>query len=172
MHHTLPVLIAVLALPGCVGAAGHRDLVRDAPRFDVARAFGGASAGEGRLKVAFRKTRSVHVESLGAIGPDGTITVDQVVTEQGGKTTNRQWRLHETAPGHYAGTLSDAAGPVEGEVEGNCLKLRFAMKGDLRAYQWLYAMPDGRTIENRMSIRKSGVLVARLKETISRRDQD
>lgn len=171
MHCTLPALIAAFSLAGCVGAAGHRDLAGDAPRFDVARAFTGASAGEGRLKVAFRRTRSVHVESTGHVAPDGTIIVDQIVTE-GGKTSTRQWVLRETAPGRYAGSLSDAAGPVEGVVKGNCLRLSFPMKGDLTAHQWLYAMPDGRTIENRMSIRKSGVLVARLKETISRRGQD
>lgn len=171
MHRSLPALIAAIALAGCVGAAGHRDLARDAPRFDVARAFTGASLGEGRLKVAFRRTRGVHVESAGHVAADGAIIVDQTITEQG-RTSTRQWLLRETAPGRYAGSLSDAAGPVEGVVEGNCLRIRFPMKGDLTAHQWLYAMPDGRTIENRMSIRKSGVLVARLKETISRRDQD
>ena len=38
------------------------------------------------------------------------------------------------------------------------------------ARQWLFAMPDGRTVQNRMSIRKSGILVARMRETITRRD--
>lgn len=172
MHLAFPALTAAAcALSGCVGAAGHRDLVRDGPRFDVARMFTGASQGDGQLNVAFRRTRGVHVESTGQVAPDGTITVDQIITEQG-KTSTRQWLLREAAPGRYAGSLSDASGPVEGVVEGNCLRLRFPMKGDLTAHQWLYAMPDGRTIENRMSIRKSGVLVARLKETISRRDQD
>lgn len=172
MFRALPALIVALALPGCVGAAGRDALASDAPRFDVARAFAGASTGEGRLKVAFRPMRSVHVESTGVLSPDGSLIVDQIVTEQDGKTTARQWRLRETAPGRYAGSLSDATGPVEGVVEGNCLKLSFAMKGDLTGHQWLYAMPDGRTIENRMSIRKAGVLVARLKETIRRRGQD
>lgn len=172
MHRTFPVLIAALVLGGCVGSAGHRDLVRDVPAFDVARAFGGATAGEGRLKIAFRRTRGVHVESTGRVAPDGTITVDQIMTEEDGKITTRQWVLRETAPRHYSGSLSDATGPVEGVVEGNCLRLSYPMKGDLTAHQWLYAMPDARTIENRMSIRKSGVLVARLRETISRRDQD
>lgn len=124
------------------------------------------------MKIAFRKMRAVHVESTGRQDADGTITVDQVITEPGRKTTTRQWLLREAAPGRFAGSLSDAAGPVEAVVEGNCLKLSFRMKGDLTAHQWLYAMPDGRTIENRMSVRKSGVLVARLKETIRRRNQD
>lgn len=178
MHRTPPAVIvaALIAasvwLSGCVGAAGHRALVRDGPQFDVARVFTGASTGEGRLKVAFRKTRSVHVESTGILAPDGTITVNQTITEGGGKTSTRQWLMRETGPGHYAGSLSNAAGPVEGVVKGNCLKLSFRMKDDLTAHQWLYAMPDGRSIENRMSIRKSGVLVARMKETISRRNQD
>lgn len=163
----LPVLIA---LTGCVGASGRPGLASDAPTFDVARAFVGASAGEGRLKIVFRKTRPVHVQSTGHQAKDGTIVVDQIITEPGRKATTRQWRLREVAPGRYAGSLSDAAGPVEGAVRGNCLELRFRMKGDLTAHQWLFAMPDGRTVQNRMSIRKSGILVARLHETITRRD--
>jgi len=163
----LPVLIA---LTGCVGASGRPGLASDAPTFDVASAFFGASAGEGRLKIAFRKTRPVHVQSTGHQAEDGTIVVDQIITEPGRKATTRQWRLREVAPGRYAGSLSDAAGPVEGAVRGNCLELRFRMKGDLTAHQWLFAMPDGRTVQNRMSIRKSGILVARLHETITRRD--
>lgn len=168
----LALLVLPLVLAGCVGRAGRSDLARNDPRFDVARAFVGASKGEGQLKVAFRKRRAVHVESSGKLAPDGTIVVDQIITEERGRTNTRQWLLRETAPGRYSGSLSDAAGPVTGEIAGNCLKLSFPMKGDLTAHQWLYAMPDGRTIQNRMSIRKSGVLVARLKETISRPGQD
>lgn len=172
MYRVLAALILLAAfLSGCVGAAGHGSLKRDAPTFDVARMFVGASTGEGRLKVAFRKTRAVHVESQGRIGPEGAIVVDQVITEDGGKTSSRQWLLRPIGPGRYAGSLSDAAGPVEGVVEGNCLKLRFPMKKDLTAHQWLYAMPDGQSIENRMSIRKSGILVARMKETIRLQDR-
>ncbi|MBL0965381.1 DUF3833 family protein [Blastomonas sp. UPD001] len=164
------LLSALVALTGCVGASGRAGLTSDAPAFDVARAFVGASAGEGRLKIAFRRTRPVHVESSGHRAEDGTIVVDQVITEPGRKTSTRQWRLREVAPGRYAGSLSDATGPVEGVVRGNCLELRFRMKGDLTARQWLFAMPDGRTVQNRMSIRKSGILVARMRETITRRD--
>ena len=166
----LSLLPVVIALTGCVGASGRPGLASDAPTFDVARAFVGASAGEGRLKIVFRKTRPVHVQSTGHQAKDGTIVVDQIITEPGRKATTRQWRLREVAPGRYAGSLSDAAGPVEGAVRGNCLELRFRMKGDLTAHQWLFAMPDGRTVQNRMSIRKSGILVARLHETITRRD--
>jgi len=166
----LSLVPVVIALTGCVGASGRPGLASDAPTFDVARAFVGASAGEGRLKIAFRKTRPVHVQSTGHQAEDGTIVVDQIITEPGRKATTRQWRLREVAPGRYAGSLSDAAGPVEGAVRGNCLELRFRMKGDLTAHQWLFAMPDGRTVQNRMSIRKSGILVARLHETITRRD--
>ena len=166
----LSLLPVVIAPTGCVGASGRPGLASDAPTFDVARTFVGASAGEGRLKIAFRKTRPVHVQSTGHQAEDGTIVVDQIITEPGRKATTRQWRLREVAPGRYAGSLSDAAGPVEGAVRGNCLELRFRMKGDLTAHQWLFAMPDGRTVQNRMSIRKSGILVARLHETITRRD--
>lgn len=171
MRRALPlVLSGALMLAGCVGSAGRAGLAADAPAFDVASAFVGRSKGEGQLKIAFRKTRTVHVESNGHRTDDGTIVVDQVITEPGRKTSTRQWRLREVTPGRFVGSLSDAAGPVAGEVHGNCLELRFRMKGDLTARQWLYALPDGRTVQNRLSIRKSGILVARMHETITHSD--
>lgn len=170
MTRALLLLPLALLLTGCVGGSGRAGLASDTPRFDVARAFVGVSAGEGRLKIAFRRTRAVRVASTGHRAGDGTIVVDQIITEPGRKTSTRQWRLREVAPGRYAGSLSDAAGPVEGVVHGNCLELRFRMKGDLTAHQWLFAMPDGRTIQNRMSIRKSGIIVARMHETITHSD--
>ena len=44
----------------------------------------------------------------------------------------------------------------------------FAMKGGLKAEQWLYLKRGGQVAKNVMVIRKFGIPVARLTETITR----
>ena len=86
--------------------------------------------------------------------------------DRGHRPETRQWRFRRLGPNRYAGTLSDAAGPVAGEVQGNMLHLRYPMKGGVSAEQWIYLQPDGRTALNRMRLTKLGITVGRLDETI------
>jgi len=138
-------------------------------RFDPRVFFDGRSRGEGRLKVVFRAARLVHVRSEGhREGP--TLVLEQRVAEEGERPRTRTWRIREVAPGRYAGTLSDAAGPVSGATQGNRLHLWFRMKGGLKADQWLTLAPDGCSAHNLMKVRKLGVVVATLDETIRRTD--
>lgn len=165
-----PAALAVsVALAGCV-PSGH--LVREravAPGFDPIAFFAGSTEGRGSLKVMTRHRQAVLVEGHGVVTPDGAIVLDQEVRRGGEAPTHRTWHLHSVGTGQFAGRLSDASGPVTGDVSGNCLHLRFAMKGGLRAQQWLYLQPGGRSAHNRLVVTKLGVPVASLDETIVRR---
>lgn len=121
------------------------------------------------LTVMTRHRQAVLVEGKGVVTPDGGIVLDQDVRRGGEAATHRTWHLQRVGTGQFAGTLSDASGPVTGDVSGNCLHLRFAMKGGLRAQQWLYLRPDGQSAHNRLVVTKLGVPVASLDETIVRR---
>jgi hypothetical protein len=138
-----------------------------APAFDPFVFFNGRSRGEGRLKIAMRAGRLVDVRSEGH-REDDTLVLEQRVEQEGEAPRDRTWRLRQVGPGRYAGTLSDAAGPVEGKTEGNRLHLSFRMKGGLKADQWLTLSPDGRSAHNVMKVRKLGIVVATLDETIRR----
>jgi hypothetical protein len=129
--------------------------------------FSGNSEGDGTLKLPFSHEQ-VHVRSSGHLAHDGTLILDQAVAAGTKAVRQRQWRIREVAPGRYSGTLSDAASPVVGERIGDRLRLRFRMKGGLAAEQWLAVAPDGQTARNRMTVRKFGIVVARLDETIRR----
>ena len=96
------------------------------------------------------------------------IVLDQSVERGGRPATRRQWRLRPDGTRGYVGTLTDAVGPVSGAVDGNTLHLSFVMKGGLKAEQWLYLQPGGMVAHNVMLVRKLGMTVARLDETISR----
>jgi hypothetical protein len=134
--------------------------------FDAIRFFDGRTEGQGVLKVALRSAATIRVQSRGRIETDGTLSVRQNVSEGDKPVRTREWRIRELSPGRYAGSLSDASGPVVGEAVGNRLHLRFRMKGGLEAEQWLTLAPGGRSARNLMRVRKFGLTVASLDETI------
>ena len=134
--------------------------------FDAIRFFDGRTEGQGVLKVALRSPATIRVQSRGRVQTDGTLSVRQTVSEGDKPARTREWRIRELSPGRYAGTLSDASGPVAGEAVGNRLHLRFRMKGGLDAEQWLTLAPGGRSAHNVMRVRKFGLTVASLDETI------
>lgn len=162
------ILLLMLALTtaACAGQLAPRSAAAPQPRFSAQRFFNGRTHGEGELKLTLTKRRHVVVEGRGRIEADGTLVLDQTVMQGSATPEHRAWRIRETGAGHYAGTLTDAAGPVSGEVTGNRLHLHFTMKHGLIANQWLDLAADERSAHNLMVISKFGMVVARLDETI------
>lgn len=166
-----PVLLLALSIPACVAAPVRTDLAAPLPGFAVERFFVGHTRGEGRLAVMRSHPRAVQVDGIGRVDETGTLLLDQHVTTDGKPARDRRWRIKPLGDGRYGGTLSDAVGPLVAEASGNCLHLRYAAKGHLSIEQWLYLQPDGQVALNRMVVRKFGLRVARLEETIRRVDQ-
>jgi hypothetical protein len=166
-----PGIALILAL-ACAGCVSSQHLAQDqapAPVFDPATFFVGHTEGKATLNIALHHPRPVVVEGHGRIDADGTLILDQSVQTGTGPAKPRSWRFHPDGPGRWSGTLSDAAGPVRGDITGNCLHLAFAMKGGLKAQQWLYLQRGGTIVRNVMVVRKLGLPVARLNETITRK---
>lgn len=159
--------LAVLLLAACVPAPSHQGLAAPQPVFSAEQFFTGRTEGEAVLKVIFKAPHAVHVHGHGRVEPDGTLVLDQRIEEAGKAATNRQWRIRRSGPGRYTGTLTDA-GPVTGEVTGNLLHLAFRSNSGEQFEQWLYLQPGGQVALNRMAVRKWGIGVAALTETIRR----
>lgn len=130
--------------------------------------FAGHTVGDGILRVTLSHPRPVHVAGVGGVEPDGSLVLTQQVVEGNKPPRERHWHLRDLDGGHFAVTLSDAIGPVETDVTGNRLHLRFHAKGGLGIEQWIYLQRDGDTALNRMVVRKFGLPVASLRETIRR----
>ncbi|WP_281823377.1 DUF3833 family protein [Sphingobium sp. BS19] len=156
--------LGLLCVSTSIGAAP------PARKFDPAAFFAGRTVGDARLKVMMSRAKAIHVDSTGRVEADGALAVSQVVAEEGKPVKQRSWRIRMVAPGRYEGTLSDASGPVKGVMTDNVLNLRFAMKGGLQAEQKLTLRPDGLSVHNAMTIRKFGMTVATLEETIRKLD--
>lgn len=160
-------LVALLLLTAC---AAPPPAAAQSPRFDIFQFFGGRTHGDGRLKILLKSSKTVTVEGRGRMDGRDTLILDQTVTEQDSAPRERRWRIRQDSPGLYSGTLTDAVGPVTATVNGNRLHIEFNMKDGLAAEQWLTLAPDGRSAQNRLTVRKLGVVVATLDETITKLD--
>jgi hypothetical protein len=138
-------------------------------RVDPVAFFTGASHGEGRLKEALKRERRVAVDSVGHAEKDGLLVLDQRLAIEGEPVRIRRWRLRQVGPNRYSGTLSDATGPVEAQVIGRTIRIRYPMKGGLKVDSRLTPLAGGRAFDNRTTITKWGLTVATLTERIEKR---
>ncbi|WP_420454240.1 DUF3833 family protein [Rubrivirga sp.] len=141
---------------------------RPTPTFDPIAFFEGPTEGLGTLSVRARSPVLVRVESVGTRRPDGGLSLRQTIRRGGGPTTERTWELAPDGPGRYAGTLTDADGPVEAWADGDRLSIRYGMGGGLSMRQELTLQPGGDLALNLATVRWLGVPVARLSEQIRR----
>ena len=140
------------------------------PHFNPFVFFNGRLVGDGRLNKALSATVPTRVESRGTVS-GGVLHLVQQVRMANEKPRTREWIIREVGPDRYTGTLTDAEGPVNGEVVGNQLHLSFVMKkGGLPTDQWLNLSPDGRRAYNVLKVRKFGLNVAALTEDIRKID--
>ena len=159
---TAAVLIGVLGTASSAGAG-------QAQSFDPITFFTGATDSTGSLKQAFSSAKATRVTGFGAMRGGGEFVLDQTMTVAGDKPLSRQWQLHQISPGHFGGTISDGKGPVTIDVAGNRLLITYTMKNGLKVSSVLTIDPGGRAGHNVSTVRKWGMTVASLSETISKR---
>lgn len=138
-----------------------------AASFDPLVFFSGRTEGRGQLKIVLHATRGVRVHGIGTPTRDGLVLV-QRVEQEGKPATTRRWTLRRTGPGRYAGTLTDAAGPVSVEARGDRLHIRYVTPAHVQFEQWLTLSRDGRVADNVLTAKRFGLTVGRLHETITR----
>jgi hypothetical protein len=137
--------------------------------FNPVEFFRGRSQGEGTLKVVFKSAKTIRVDSLGTAEKDGSLLLTQKIHEPGKAPRTRYWRLRETGPNSFEGSLTDAAGPVRVNVEGERVRIRYRGKDHLDFEQWL--TPAGpKKVSNEMRVRRFGIVVARFSEVIRKLD--
>jgi len=157
------MLFLGLLLAGCGAPAPAA-----APTFDPLAFFTGVSRGEGTLKVMTKPSVPLRVESQGRPDGKGGIILDQIVREGSKPARQRRWVLRPTSPTTMSGTITDNPGPVSGRLDGNRLMLSYAMKGGLKVQQVMTIQPGGRSLVNRMTVRKFGIPVAHVDEVITK----
>ncbi len=165
----LPALALLGLTSGCVSPRGMAPpATAGVAAVDPIAFFAGRTHGTGVLHIVASKARTTDVVGHGTRDGADAITLEQDVVQGGRAATHRIWQLRRVGPGSYAGTLTDAAGAVTARVDGAALVIRFGMRHGLRVVQRLYLQPGGRVALNTMTVRKWGIVVARLDERIER----
>lgn len=63
--------------------------------------------------------------------------LEQVIKQSGKPPRTRYWRLRQTAPNRFEGTLTDAVGPVRIDQQGDRVHIRYKAKDHLAFDSWL-----------------------------------
>jgi hypothetical protein len=133
--------------------------------------FVGRTEGAGTVQMIMAGSHKVRDRSRGHLDRSGALILEQIVEEEGKPARRRSWRLARAGGNRIAGTISDAIGPVTGEIKGNVLHLKYrAKEANAAVEQWITLHPDGRTASNRMVFRKFGFRAATLESTIRKLD--
>ena len=167
----LVCLLSVMVLAGCAPVLAPERFEGRAPFMRPERFFLGETRSQGVLEAASgAPSQRFTVAGRGRLLPDGSLVLDQHIAFEGEPARDRSWRLRPTGPHTYAGSLTDASGPVEAQAYGDLFHLRYPLKGVPfgAMEQWLYLQADGETVVNEAVVRIGGVTVRRLSERISR----
>jgi hypothetical protein len=156
--------VRALALAIAVAAAAPAQAA-----FNPVEFFRGHTHGEGTLKIIFQASKQIKVDSVGHAEQDGSLLLQQIVHEPGKPARTRYWRLRQTGPDRFEGTLTDAASPVRVDVEGDRIRIRYKGKDHLDFDQWL--TPAGpKQVNNVMRVKRFGITVAHYEEVIRKLD--
>jgi hypothetical protein len=137
-----------------------------APATPLEQFFIGATHGSGSVSVIMSGSHKMRDRSQGRMDADGALLLDQTVEEEGKPVRRRAWRLVRAGANRVAGTISDANGPIAGEINGNSLHLRYRMKEGPSVEQWIVLQPGGRAATNRMTFKRFGLKVATVQSEI------
>lgn len=162
------VVVALALALGACGSPPPPEASEPGEAFDPIAFFTGRTHGEGTLDQVLKGSRRLTVDSIGRERKDGLI-LTQRISVAGEPPRTRNWLLRRTGPGRFAGSLTDADGPVETTAIGRAIRIRYPLKGGLEVEQWLVALPGGRSLDNRLTVTKWGIRVASLRERITKR---
>lgn len=162
-----------IVLTGCLPSASLEPPTTALPAMRPEVFFAGRTEGRGELTLRGGSPRSLQVASEGRQDPDGTFRLDQTITFGDGTIERRTWHLRAIDSRTYSGTLSDAAGDMRGEVEGNVFRLRYLLRQPaVYVQQRLYLQSDERTVINLGEVTVLGMPWARLEERIVRSEAE
>jgi hypothetical protein len=140
-----------------------------APKLDMTDFFSGRTHAENVLKIAMKRPEKLIVDSVGKKDGNSFILID-IVREGDKPVRTRRWVMKPAGPNRYTGTLSDATSPVDLRVTGNRVLIQYVMKGGLKVRQEMELQSDGRTLTNRVQVRKFGLKFASVEGRIRKVD--
>lgn len=142
--------------------------VQAAP-FNPVDFFRGRTHGDGTLKVIFQSAKRITTDNEGQPEKDGSLVLQQVIHEEGKPPRTRYWRLRQTAPDRFEGTLTDAASPVRVDVTKDGIRIRYTAQNHLNFDQLLTPI-NATEVHDEIRVKRFGITVAHFDETIRKAD--
>ena len=139
-------------------------------KLDMLAFFNGRTHAENVMKIALKKPSRLIVDSIGGKGDKGDFVLIDTVREEGKPVRTRKWVMRQTGPNRFTGALSDAVGPVDVTVSGDSAVIRYTMKGGLKVEQQMQLQGDGKSLSNKVIVKKFGLKFARVEGTIRKLD--
>jgi hypothetical protein len=156
------VLSLILLTPLSASAGAER------PQQPALSFFEGRTEMVSVVKVVMKKPYRSRTSGSGRIMPDGSLALVQSIHDEGKAPHSRFWRMKQVAAGRFAGTMSDAVGPVTAQEIAGKYRFSFKLKGNLAVEQWLTPLPGGKAARSKIVVRKLGMRVATSEGTIQR----
>jgi hypothetical protein len=140
-----------LAMPTGAGAA---DKLADPLSF-----FEGRTETVSTVKMVMKKPFKSRSLGRGKLLGDRSLDLVQRVEDEGRPPHERRWKIRQVGPGRFAGTMSEAVGPVTIEETPKGYRFRFKLKDNMAVEQWLMPMAGGKAARSKVTVRRFGIAV-------------
>ncbi|MDB6171660.1 MAG: hypothetical protein JWL59_971 [Chthoniobacteraceae bacterium] len=173
MKRLLTLFTLLISMHAAAHAAQPR--VSNKPAFDPLRFFTGQTHSWGVMESrSGEPTQWIKTETQGRM-INGELRMEQELVFEKGQRQHRSWRMRRIDSRHFEATANDIIGTAHGELNGNLFRWTFklALKPsnplfNVTMTQRMYFQPDGKTMINRDTIRKAGIILAQVTEQFSR----
>lgn len=169
-----PLILMLLVMSGC-RTMTPSELAATTPVLDPLQYFEGETRSWGVIENRRGDPVSQFRADLTGRREGDLLTIEQRFTFVDDRRETRRWRIRRVAPNRYEATANDVVGVSKGEARGNTFHWSYVTAGsragfidDLRYELWMYLMDDGKTLINRVTVTKFGIVVARTTERFRR----
>jgi len=137
---------------------------------DPLRFFEGRTETISTVKVFTKKPFRSRSTGRGKLLPDRSLDLIQRVEDEGQPPRERRWKIRQLGPGRFAGTMSEAVGPVTIDETPKGYRFRFKLKDHMSVEQLLTPIGSGNAARTVTTVRKFGLKVARSEGTVRKLD--
>jgi len=167
---------ATLLLGGC-GAITLDDVASDAPVFDFEEYFEGPVRASGWFSNRSGKPQRHFCGDFVGTREGDVFLLDEKLYYTDGIVEERLWRVSIDRDGGFTATGDALVGPVDGELRGNALRMRYTMNVEVaqgESYEldfndFMLLQPDG-SLHNSTQVKKFGVRLGTVTTQYARHD--
>jgi hypothetical protein len=164
-----------IALAGCASSPAAPQAPAPPRSFVLEEALSGQLIGQGIVTPTLGSASAFDV-SIAGVWDGNVLTLVEDFRYSTGTQERKTWRLTRTAPGEYIGTREDVIGQARTWQDGASLRLEYSVLLDTPAgkletrFQDVLYWRDDRTIENKATVSKLGLRIARVELQLRRAD--